>query len=102
MVDILADDGAAVPEVHGVAPHVPHPAAQGELGLTDRTGIHLVDQVDTAQPRRPERHQPACVRSTSTRRWLRWTSRAAATRPAKSGCARCGRDLNSGCACVDT
>ena len=41
-------------------------------------------------------------RSTSTRRAARCCSIAAPMSPAKSGCARVGRDLNSGCACVET
>jgi len=41
-------------------------------------------------------------RSTSTRRAARWASIAASTSPANNGWARCGRDLNSGWAWVET
>jgi hypothetical protein len=64
---------------------VEHHALVDDLGPDDRTGLD------------PVRHGHQAASSSASCR-----ARAAPIRPAKSGCADVGRDLNSGCACVET
>ena len=107
VLDVLATDRPALTEVDGVAHDIPDHSLEDRLAVLDRTLLQPVHQLLAARGRRPQRHGADTVsagawRSTSTSREARWASIAAPTRPANSGCARCGRDRNSGCAWVET
>ena len=100
-------------EVDNVPAHIPDEPAVDDLGGDHGTRIEPVKQIRGVGVRvgvrvgagfgfgeRPSHSGSAWSRggSTSTRRLARWASRAAPMSPANSGCARLGRDLNSGCA----
>src|SRR5665648_284786 len=107
VVDILAPDRAGLTEVDGVAPDVPDHTLEHHRAVQDRTLLEPVGQVNATQDLGIQTHCAATVSlplglSTSTRREALWASRAAPTNPAKSGCARVGRDRNSGWAWVAT
>ena len=78
--DVLAEH-LRVPEVHHVTDEVEDLPRVDDLVRHDRTRRLEVGEHQDSSPR--------------------W-ARAASMSPANSGCARVGRDLNSGCACVDT
>ena len=99
VVDEVPGDDTALAQVHLLADDVPDAPVERPRAREHRPGVavgHAAAQ--------------ACAsagswcrgRSTSTSRDARWASMAAPISPAKSGCARVGRDLNSGCAWVDT
>ena len=71
----VADEPFGLRQVEGVADDVPHGTPVDHLGVGDLRRIRLVVQLA---------HSAHCL------------FRAAATRPAKSGCGRVGRDLSSG------
>ena len=110
VADVLTGDLARRTEVDPVADDVPDHAVHRHLGVQDgEVGVavgQLLRALGTCRALGLLAHAVTSAvlrgRSTSTNRAARWALIAASTRPAKSGWARCGRDLNSGCACVET
>src|SRR5665647_621819 len=107
VVDVLAGDLAGVTEVDDVAPDVPDHSVEYERRVGDGAPVEPVSQICATEHRGVQTHCTATVSvplglSTSTRRDALWELIAASTNPAKSGCARSGRDLNSGWAWVET
>ena len=101
--DVLTGDLAGCAEVHAVADDVPDEAVHRHLGVPDgEVGVAVGQLLPLGLLRHAVASAVLRGRSTSTRRAARCASIAASTRPAKSGWARCGRDLNSGWACVET
>ena len=98
VVDDLAGDRLAVRQLDLVAADVPDHAVVHRLaGPHPQRGL-LVGDLRRLLPRHAVAAGTGCRLPATTP----WRASAAATRPANSGCARVGRDRNSGCAWVAT
>lgn len=100
VADVLAHVRARVTQVDLVADDVPDPPLHDDLAVPH--GLRVVLVVEALRRHGASASTGTLGRSTSTSRAARCSSMAAPMSPANSGCARVGRDLNSGWACVAT